>query len=583
MMKKGLFTLLLMITTALPALAAPGNTSGPWGINVNPGAFTSFSAAKNSPVTLNKTMVLSAVIDVGTVTVTDRELDIKRGGGFNISAGSILTIPRPNAGRYQIFYGDGTVNIDGGGGVYPEWWGAYHDYTHPTETTIALNAAFNCVKNGADAYAPSKPSGGAGRIDVILEGGYTINGPLDMSQRDYTRLLAKSRATILSIGMGYIIDMSSADHCQINNIKLVSTTASVGIYMNRCTSNPYNMFNRLTDVSITLGSIPSANGGKGTIGIYVNRAEQNVFTNLELRTDVPLWAEALTNGSMPPVFGVQNTSINSCTVNTFIQCNFISNGTYNYASILDGLIGFEFINCYWARASINTGTIVTAISAKDLSRCKFSGSVEVLARFMHVIGTEYMLDVDVIMQTSALDSGGIFGLLNTGGISAIIDSRLRVLVAGGTPAVGACIVKESGTSSSNLKGNIIETTSLMIPYTTTNTVISKNIIKTEALLTIDGNSTSTGISGVTAAVASGVPVTILTTSGQKTYTVTAYINGSGASFMGTAKIINDGANPIIVTQNHGAYMIFSISGQDVLATQTSGGAAQIRYQIVTTP
>jgi hypothetical protein len=354
--------------------------------------------------------------------------------------------------------------------------------------TAAIQAALDSVPNGANSYAPSKASGGAGRVSLFFPpGDYVVTAPLDMSQRDYTRLVADGRATILSSSTSYIIDMASTDHCEIDGLNLSSSTARVGIYINRCTSNPFAMFNRIRNVAITLTANTSANSGNGRIGIYNNRGEQNVFENLVLRCDVPYWAQNTSDSNFPPTSGTQDTSIASATVNTHIQCNFIANGTHAPGVILKNVISFEFLNCYWGRAALTSGSLNYAVYAENISRCNFTGSVEVFARFMLVVGSLYSILANIIIQVDALDTGGVFNLDNTGS-NGMLDSHIRVLVAGGTPVVGACIFKDSGSATSvQLLGNIIETTSLMIPITTTGggtRLIGKNIIKTDTGLSL---------------------------------------------------------------------------------------------------
>jgi hypothetical protein len=47
-----------------------------------------------------------------------------RPGCLNVAVGVQVTMPRPEAGRYQIFKGLGTVKVEPPIDVYPEWWGA---------------------------------------------------------------------------------------------------------------------------------------------------------------------------------------------------------------------------------------------------------------------------------------------------------------------------------------------------------------------------------------------------------------------------------------------------------------------------
>lgn len=166
-MKNGLFTLMLLIITVLPALAAPSNTTGPWGVDVS--SFSSFSSAKISPATLGKTMVITKVMNVNTATVTGRELDVKKGGGFNVPTGKTLIIPRPNAGDYQIFFGAGTVKIVSGS-VNSSWFGT------DKAATAAVNAAAigKAIVAATPIITPPGYATPAGRVIDIPSDNYKI-------------------------------------------------------------------------------------------------------------------------------------------------------------------------------------------------------------------------------------------------------------------------------------------------------------------------------------------------------------------------------------------------------------------------
>lgn len=141
-MEKGLFTLLLLIVTTASALAAPVNTSGPWGISVS--GFNNFSTACSATSTLGKTIVIDKAVTVNNKSVTGRTIKVIQGGSVNVSSGKTLTMPLPDAGKYQIFSGSGTVKFSPNiGDVIPEWFGAKGDGT--TDDT----SAFTVLEAGA--------------------------------------------------------------------------------------------------------------------------------------------------------------------------------------------------------------------------------------------------------------------------------------------------------------------------------------------------------------------------------------------------------------------------------------------------
>lgn len=109
-MKKTLFTLLLFVIAVLPAMAAPTNTSGPWGVDA--AAFKNLSSALNSPATAGKTVVVSKPMATNNLTrPADRHIKIIRGGRIEPAAGKTFNFSgqSPEAGNYKIYGGAGTI------------------------------------------------------------------------------------------------------------------------------------------------------------------------------------------------------------------------------------------------------------------------------------------------------------------------------------------------------------------------------------------------------------------------------------------------------------------------------------------
>jgi len=140
---KSFYILLLILLTALPALAAPTNTSGPWGIDA--AGFRNFSTALASPATIGKTIVVTKPVTVNDMTVTgNRQVKVMPGGRIDVAAGKTLAFALDSgfeAGGHAAFGGAGAVT--GLKYAEPEWFGAITGDAGDDGSAIqkALNAA----------------------------------------------------------------------------------------------------------------------------------------------------------------------------------------------------------------------------------------------------------------------------------------------------------------------------------------------------------------------------------------------------------------------------------------------------------
>jgi hypothetical protein len=117
--------------------------------------FKDLSAAVNSSQTAGKTILISSLCEVNNLHVPkDRVLKIVNGGGIKVNKGFELRVSGDfEAGLFKLFDGEGVVKFDNASikEAYPQWWGAYADGTHPTETTKAIQSAVNSYGN---VYVP---------------------------------------------------------------------------------------------------------------------------------------------------------------------------------------------------------------------------------------------------------------------------------------------------------------------------------------------------------------------------------------------------------------------------------------------
>jgi len=401
------------------------------------------TAADTAAVTAGKCLVFSPGIYLIDSNLTiNSPCYFEYGAVLKVATGITLLFTQPASQRWalprQIFncVGTGKVQwLDCSPTVYPDWWTS-NAAPGTTAMYAALQASYDCVVNGADSYCPSKTSGGAGRATVLLvTKTYRTATVLDCTQRDDLQIIAVGKATILSDSTGYIADFSSAYNCYVKGVEFISYTATVGILFNRCTSNPYTLYNNFENVKIYVGTNTAANGGQGTYGIVNCRAEQNVWKNSDIRADVPAFITQNPNGSFPPTSGTQDMVIVSCVVGTFIAVNFLRHTKHNYVMILDQILSFRFINCYWATVSTATGSNPYAIFIDTISGCEFSGVLEGTQRFMFVSKTSYFLDINLTPQVAALDNGGIINYdsaNNTGMVNSKTKVNITAALAGGS-------------------------------------------------------------------------------------------------------------------------------------------------------
>lgn len=158
MLKVTLFSLVLVIIMSTCAFALPNDISC--------AAFSSFSSCIESPKTAGKTIIIEKVIQVSTKVIPmDRKIRIRKGGGFDIHEGHVLTFTQdPIANNDQIYFGPGVVN--GLKETTPEHFGARGDgkIGSAAENT---NAFHKMADSGAVTYR--------------FSGSYFIKGPDDRS------------------------------------------------------------------------------------------------------------------------------------------------------------------------------------------------------------------------------------------------------------------------------------------------------------------------------------------------------------------------------------------------------------------
>ena len=369
------------------------------------------------------------------------------------------------------------------------------DPTGATDSTAAIQAALDSIPNAANSYCPSKTSGGAGEIDVIFpEGDYVVSSCLIANQRGWQRLIGIGRVNIYSSSTTYVIDMSSTFRCGIESIDFITNTAGVGLYMSRCTSNPFTVFNEFRNVSFQMNTGVTANGGIGAIGIYMDRIEQNLFYNCVFNGDCCLYNTPVALVPFPPASGTQDTTTNSNTVNTFIQCNFTKNGSHQFGVILKEASAFRFYNCYWNDLRGTAGAVPYIFSLTGISECFLQGNFDELIRLASVQGSNYYNSFDLLLPTAQMSSC-VFNF-DTAGVHDMALSDFKIFTSGSNAGL-FLFLQGIGTSSVNIRGNKINTISTLAIASGTNIALANNLYQTEGGLSFVGSSVSS-TSAVTA-------------------------------------------------------------------------------------
>lgn len=365
------------------------------------------------------------------------------------------------------------------------------DPTGNTDSTAAIQAAIDSVPNAANSYCPSKTSGGAGEIDVIFpEGSYIVNSCLIVNQRGWQRLIGIGRVIIYSGSTTYVVDMSSTFRCGIENIDFVSSTAGVGLYMSRCTSNPFTVFNEFRNVSFQMNTGTTANGGIGAVALYMDRIEQNLFYNCVFNGDCCLYNTPTALVPFPPASGTQDTTTNSNTINTFIGCNFTKNGSYQFGVILKTATAFRFFNCYWNDREVTSGSVPYIFSLDGISECFLQGNFDQLIRLALVQGSNYYNSFDLLLPTASIDTC-VFNF-DVAGTHDMALSDFKIFTSGSNAGL-SLFLQTLGTSNVLIRGNKINTISTLAISSGSNITLSNNLFSTEGSLSFVGsNVSSTG-------------------------------------------------------------------------------------------
>lgn len=555
MIGKSFFALLFLFVTALPSLAAPTNTTGPWGIDA--GGFKNLSTALASPSTAGKTVVVSKPMSINNTT-TNRTISVTDGGMINVNAGKIFT-PTGSivAGDYQIFGGDGSVSLLE---TRAHWHGAKGDGVTDADTA-AVNKAIAAVTAGVLArYAPAPHPYASAAVIHFKTGTYLI-GALDDITEAITFDFNRSKIIPNTTGVMFTIrQQSTADpyhvvgasdrvilkDAVVYGAEALHPTSVVKVLYHGYYALLENFHIRLVTATDALIYHFSGEGMTLRDCNFSDNNSASVFSSITVPGDALVQSNALLldhiliqdqTGTGIYVNGGDISITNKSVIQGCTEGGIVHGGesTANYISVSDSY--FENNGGYGSIDAVGRyGSGGNHISVKS----SFFGSLAAGTSHI-VVGAK----TNITVQDCTFDTAGVGGAapaLNYVGI----NNKQQTATTGYT--AGPMIELADNIRASN---NIV-------------------IIK-------DGKSISRG--GSLGSPTSGVPFTAFTST-EGTYLVTVHMTGGGPTFVASAIVFNDGINAMLLNYANGLNIAITLSGLDVQFTQTSGIPNSVEWSMI---
>lgn len=205
----------------------------------------------NDADVIGKTIIVTApeVVSTNLTIPSTVALKIEKGGILTVASGKVLTINCSlNAGRYQIFAGNGTVQFGNGAvnGAKPEWWGA-----DPTGTAANASTTTEAIQKALDSKATVIDS-----INCV----YAVNNTLSIKGGN---------------GLSWIFGRTGNGYA---NISWYGTSSKPVIELTGSISVPYSVCVDLVNVSINGKASDAA--ARATIGLSLGKLAESSYNQL---------------------------------------------------------------------------------------------------------------------------------------------------------------------------------------------------------------------------------------------------------------------------------------------------------------
>ena len=274
---------------------------------------------------------------------------------------------------------------------------------------------------------------------TVPPGRYIITAPLNVTNRTQGITLAGSgeygNGSIIDFYTGGVgFDFTGSQFVVVKDFLLEGgSSTTIGMLFARSSTSQYSNYDTVENVTITLPSVPSANGGHGTVGIYNCGAELWRSTNTQITADIPM---VLTANN---VFRITSPFV------SFGSISSLANVTVDPPSALNALTGpsvwldtttsAKFRNTYMSRVTGNTSLYaIRARSAPWQYQYSFevSGHIE---QWPGLLETRDMLQ-DVVVNVNMIHTGRVIWLDASADSAAnypgILSGTIRVPSLGGS-------------------------------------------------------------------------------------------------------------------------------------------------------